>query len=208
MLAALDGFLLGASLIVAIGAQNAFVIRQGLLGRFVLWICLFCAVSDAILIWGGVYGLSALTNVIPLFIPFMTYGGAGFLLWFGISAFRRALRPNSIISEQRDASSLRMALLTCAGFTWLNPHVYLDTVILLGSVANARPLEERTVFALGASVASFTWFFTIGLGAMALKPWLDRPRIWQAIDGIIAAIMVMLATKLLLAAPFGALHLF
>lgn len=203
MLAALDGFLLGGSLIVAIGAQNAFVIRQGLIGRFVFWICLFCAVSDAILIWGGVFGLTALTDIIPLFIPFMTYGGVVFLLWFGMSAFRRALKPRALSSEDRDVPSLRLALLTCAGFTWLNPHVYLDTVILLGSVANARPLEERGVFALGASLASFSWFFAIGLGAMVLKPWLDRPRVWQFIDGVIALIMVMLAAKLFLATDLG-----
>ena len=96
IIAAFDGFLLGASLIMAIGAQNAFVIRQGILRQYVLWICLFCAVSDAVLIWIGVFGLSLVTTTLPLFIPIMTYGGAAFLIWFGYSAFRRALKPDGL----------------------------------------------------------------------------------------------------------------
>ncbi len=196
--AMLDGFLLGGSLIVAIGAQNAFVIRQGILGHFILWVCLFCAVSDTILIWGGVFGLSLLANIIPLFVPIMRYGGAGFLAWFGLSAMRRALKP--VIHEVRavEAPSLQSALLVCAGFTFLNPHVYLDTVILVGSVAQERSLDERSYFALGASTASFLWFFGLGLGAKALNPWLDRPRVWRMIDGTIAAIMLWLSVKLCL----------
>ena len=198
IIAAFDGFLLGASLIMAIGAQTAFVIRQGILRQYVLWICLFCAVSDAVLIWIGVFGLSLVTTTLPLFIPIMTYGGAAFLIWFGYSAFRRALKPAAIQMSSTHAPSLKAALLTCAALTFLNPHVYLDTVILLGSVANARHPEEQSAFAIGASTASFVWFFAIGLGAMVLKPWLDRPRVWQIIDGTIALIMWLLAAKLLI----------
>ena len=197
--AGVDGFLLGGGLIVAIGAQNAFVIRQGLLGRFIFWICLFCALSDTLLIWSGVFGLSVLADRLPLFVLVMTYGGAAFLFYFGLLALRRALRPMNASIEQTDAPSLKMALLICAGFTFLNPHVYLDTVILVGSVANARPAEERSAFATGATLASFLWFFAIGFGAMAFKPWLDQPRIWQWIDSLIALIMFLLCGKLLLA---------
>ena len=198
MFAAVDGFLLMAGLIVAIGAQNAFVIRQGILGRFVFWICLFCAVSDTVLTWGGVFGLAAVANFIPLFVPVMTYGGAAFLAWFGVTALRRALRPAAVGDGTAIAApSLGAALITCAGFTLLNPHVYLDTVILVGSVANARPAGDRVAFAFGASAASFVWFFGLGFGAMVLKPWLDRPRVWQLIDGAIAAIMLFLAVRLL-----------
>ena len=195
--AGLDGFLLGGSLIVAIGAQNAFVIRQGLLARYIVWICLFCALSDTVLIWVGVFGLSALARLMPLFVPVMTYGGAAFLCYFGISALRRALKPVTVFLEEADTQSLKAALLICTGFTFLNPHVYLDTVILVGSVANARPADERSAFAFGASFASFIWFFGIGLGAMLLKPWLDLPRIWQWIDSLIALIMFLLCGKLL-----------
>ncbi len=194
--AIIDGFLLGGSLIVAIGAQNAFVIRQGILAHFIVWICLFCAVSDAILIWGGVFGLSLLADILPLFVPIMTYGGACFLAWFGFSAMRRAIKPVVKNIETIEAPSLQSALLICAGFTFLNPHVYLDTVILVGSVAQERPFEERSFFALGASTASFLWFFGLGLGAKAFKPWLDRPSVWRIIDGIIAVIMMWLSIKL------------
>ena len=199
IVAAVDGFLLMAGLIVAIGAQNAFVIRQGILGRFVFWICLFCAVSDAVLTWGGVFGLAAVANLIPFFVPVMTYGGVAFLGWFGVTALWRAMRPGRTTEVAAAAApSLGAAILTCAGFTLLNPHVYLDTVILVGSVANARPPDDRLAFGFGASSASFLWFFGLGFGAMVLKPWLDRPRVWQLIDGVIAAIMLFLAVRLLI----------
>jgi len=195
--AALDGFLLGGSLIVAIGAQNAFVIRQGLSARHVIWICLFCAVSDTMLIIAGVFGLSAVAAVVPLAVPIMTYGGAAYLFYFGTVALRRALRPLANVIEQAEAQSLKTALLMCAGFTFLNPHVYLDTVILVGSVANTHEGEARYAFAAGAALSSFVWFFSIGLGAMALKPWLDNPRVWQIIDSLIALILFGLCGKLL-----------
>ena len=167
--AILAGFALGGGLIVAIGAQNAFVIRQGVLNAHVFWICLFCAVSDTLLIWSGTYGLGAILEVMPWLLKVMQYGGAAFLIWYGIKAARRVLKPEALDESSKTASNLFMALATCAALTWLNPHVYLDTVVLVGSIANARPLGEQAPFALGASLASFAWFFAIGYGAKALR---------------------------------------
>jgi L-lysine exporter family protein LysE/ArgO len=199
MLAALiAGFALGGSLIVAIGAQNAFVIRQGVLNSHVFWICLFCAVSDAILIWGGTYGLGVVLQSLPWLVPVMTFGGAAFLLWYAYKALRRALAPSALQEEGKTTTSLTMAVLTCAAFTWANPHVYLDTVILVGSIANARPQGEQAPFALGATLASFVWFFAIGYGAKALRGPLSRPIVWRAIDATIALVMFWLAVKLVL----------
>jgi L-lysine exporter family protein LysE/ArgO len=195
--AAIAGFLLGGGLIVAIGAQNAFVIRQGVLNAHVFWVCLFCSFCDALLIFAGVFGLGAIIKAVPLFIPVMTYGGAAFLVWYGIKAFRRALNPSALGASGESVGTLKAALLACAGFTLLNPHVYLDTVILVGSVANARPQGEQLPFAIGAAVASFVWFFSIGLGAKALGPWLGQPRVWRVIDFCIAGVMFLIAFKLL-----------
>jgi L-lysine exporter family protein LysE/ArgO len=195
--AALSGFLLGGSLIVAIGAQNAFVIRQGALNAHVFWVCLFCSLCDAVLIWAGVFGLGALIKHIPLFIPVLTYGGAAFLIWYGIKAVLRALHPSGLGTIAESTGSLQSALLACAGFTLLNPHVYLDTVILVGSIANARSDGEQVPFATGASLASFVWFFALGYGAKALGPWLVQPKVWRVIDFCIAAVMFLLAFRLL-----------
>jgi L-lysine exporter family protein LysE/ArgO len=195
--AAIAGFLLGGGLIVAIGAQNAFVIRQGVLKAHVFWVCLFCTISDAVLIWAGVFGLGALIRALPMFVPVMTYGGAAFLVWYGIKALMRALKPTGMGASGEQAGTLKAALLACAGFTLLNPHVYLDTVILVGSIANARPAGEQMSFATGASFASLVWFFGLGYGAKALSQWLGRPKVWQAIDFMIAAVMFFIAFKLL-----------
>lgn len=196
--AAFSGFLLGGSLIVAIGAQNAFVIRQGALNAHVFWVCLFCSACDALLIWGGVFGLGALIKLVPLFIPVLTYGGAAFLIWYGVKALLRALNPSGLGASAETVGSLKAALAACAAFTLLNPHVYLDTVVLVGSIANARPQGEQVPFATGASLASFTWFFALGYGAKALGPWLMRPKVWRVIDFCIAGVMFLLALKLLL----------
>ena len=196
--AVVAGFLLGGSLIVAIGAQNAFVIRQGITGHHIFWICLFCAAADALLIWSGVFGLGAVVKAVPSFVPVMTYGGAAFLAWYGMVALRRSLSPAGLAAGAGDTPGLAAALAACAAFTFLNPHVYLDTVILVGSIANARPAGEQVPFAAGASLASLVWFFVIGYGAAALRPWLARPQVWRAIDAAIAVIMFVLAGKLLL----------
>jgi L-lysine exporter family protein LysE/ArgO len=196
--AGLAGFLLGGSLIVAIGAQNAFVIRQGALDAHVFWICLFCSLCDAALIWGGVFGLGVVIKLVPLFIPVLSYGGAAFLIWYGVKAFRRALKPSGMGVHAEVVGSLQSALLACAAFTLLNPHVYLDTVVLVGSIANARAAGEQLPFAVGASLASLSWFFALGYGAKALGPWLVQPKIWRIIDFCIAGVMFVLALKLLL----------
>ncbi len=196
--AVLAGFALGGGLIVAIGAQNAFVIRQGVLNAHIFWICLFCSFSDAILIWGGTYGLGAILELMPWLLKVMQYGGAAFLIWYGIKAARRVLKPQALSDSSKTASNLFMALATCAALTWLNPHVYLDTVVLVGSIANARPQGETAPFALGASLASFAWFFAIGYGAKALRGPLSKPIVWRAIDAAIALIMFWLAFKLVI----------
>lgn len=196
--ASFAGFALGGGLIVAIGAQNAFVIRQGVLNQHVFWVCLFCAFSDAILIWAGTFGLGILLQQMPLLMPIMTYGGAAFLFWYGIKAFRRALNPQSLNKDAKSTTNLWMALTLCAAFTWLNPHVYLDTVVLVGSIANARPQGEQAAFATGATLASLLWFFAIGYGAKALREPLSKPNVWRAIDVAIAMIMFWLAIKLLI----------
>ncbi len=196
--AVLAGFALGGGLIVAIGAQNAFVIRQGVLNQYVFWVCLFCSLSDTILIWGGTFGLAAVLGVFPALVTIMRYGGAVFLIWYGVKAFRRAMHPEAMAESERTTQSLHSALAMCAAFTWLNPHVYLDTVALVGSIANARPMGEQAPFALGASLASFAWFFGLGYGAKALRGPLSRPAVWRGIDFAIAAIMFWLALKLLL----------
>jgi L-lysine exporter family protein LysE/ArgO len=196
--ALLSGFALGGSLIVAIGAQNAFVIRQGVIGKHLFIICLFCALSDAILIWAGTYGLATVLKAAPQLITVMTYGGSAFLVYYGVKALRRALNPTAMAEAQATSESLWPTLATCAAFTWLNPHVYLDTVILLGSIANARAAGEQAPFAAGATAASFAWFFALGYGAAFLRPVLSRPRVWRMIDFFIAAIMFLLAAKLLL----------
>jgi L-lysine exporter family protein LysE/ArgO len=196
--AILSGFALGGGLIVAIGAQNAFVIRQGVLNQHVFWVCLFCALSDAVLIWGGTFGLGIILQQFPLLIPIMTYGGAAFLVWYGIKAARRVLKPQSLAEDGKATSNLFVALASCAAFTWLNPHVYLDTVVLVGSIANARPSGEQAPFAFGATLASFTWFYAIGYGAKALRGPLSKPLVWRSIDASIALIMFWLAFKLLL----------
>ncbi len=196
--AGLAGFALGGSLIVAIGAQNAFVIRQGVIGRHLFWVCLFCSLSDALLIWSGTYGLATLLKQFPQLFTVMTYGGAAFLIWYGFKASRRAMHPQAMYEAGSYAQSLAAALSTCAAFTFLNPHVYLDTVILVGSIANARPQGEQAPFAAGATLASFLWFYAIGYGAAMLRPWLSQPKVWRGIDAAIAAVMFLLAAKLLI----------
>ena len=194
--AGLAGFLLGGSLIVAIGAQNAFVIRQGILNQHVFWVCAFCALADAVLIWGGVFGLAAVISYLPWFVPVMTWGGVAFLLWHGVKALLRAVKPSGLSAAEQQTLPLSATLLASAGFTLLNPHVYLDTVILVGSIANARPAGEQVPFAFGASLASLVWFFSIGFGALALKDVLGRPTVWRGIDGAIALIMFALSAML------------
>jgi L-lysine exporter family protein LysE/ArgO len=196
MSTALAGFALGFSLILAIGAQNAFVLRQGLLKSHVFAVCLTCALSDALLIAAGVAGFGALTQAIPGLELAMRLLGAAFLIWYGARTFLSAWRGGQVMQAGQAAGALRKALLTCLALTWLNPHVYLDTVVLLGAVA--AQYEDRINFALGAMTASFVFFFSLGYGARLLAPLFAKARAWQVLDVSIGGIMWAIAAKLLL----------
>lgn len=193
----LAGFALSASLIIAIGAQNLFVLRQGLKGQHVGAIVLFCGVSDTVLIIGGVNGMGALVSALPLLSMGFTLAGAAFLAWYGVQSLRRAARHDSMSIVAGQGVSLRQALAAVAAFTWLNPHVYLDTVLLMGAAAMAQPVSARPVFAAGAASASFLWFAALGYGARLLQPIFARPRAWQKLDVVMGCIMLMLSMSLL-----------
>lgn len=196
MVAVLAGFSLGFSLILAIGAQNAFVLRQGLRREHVFPIVLTCALSDALLIAAGVAGFGALARAVPWLEPVMRYGGAAFLLVYGGRAFLAAWRGGETMEAGQAAGSLRAALLTCLALTWLNPHVYLDTVVLLGAVS--AQYDDRLGFALGAMTASFVFFFSLGYGARLLAPLFARPVAWRLLDLLVGAVMWGIAAKLAL----------
>jgi L-lysine exporter family protein LysE/ArgO len=187
------------TLIIAIGAQNAFVLRQGLRREHVLPIVLVCSLADALLIAAGVAGLGSLFTAHPTAIDIARYGGAAFLTTYGVMALRRAARPQSMSGSGRTAPTLGAALLTCLGFTFLNPHVYLDTVVVLGSLANQHGDDGRWIFAAGAMAASLTWFFGLGFGARTLSRFFAQPRAWRILDSAIAAVMFALAVLLIMA---------
>jgi L-lysine exporter family protein LysE/ArgO len=195
--AALAGFFLGASLIVAIGAQNAFILRQGLLRSHVFILCLICALSDALLIAAGVGGLGTLVSQSPLLISVVTIGGAIFLGSYAVMAFRRALHPAAMQAGTPQPRGLKAAVATCLAFTFLNPHVYLDTVVLLGSLSAAYHGAGRLAYGIGAATASFVWFFSLGYGARLLQPVFARPAAWRVLDVIIGIVMSLLAISLL-----------
>jgi L-lysine exporter family protein LysE/ArgO len=197
MNAFLPGFALSLTLILAIGAQNAFVLRQGLRKSHVFWVCLTCAVSDAALIAAGVAGFGALGQAVPWFEPVMRYGGAAFLIWYGAQNALSAWRGGEALeADGAGPLTLRRTLLTLLALTWLNPHVYLDTVVLLGSIS--AQYDNRLAFGVGAVMASFVFFFSLGYGARLLSPLFARPRSWQILDGLIALTMWAIAAKLLL----------
>jgi L-lysine exporter family protein LysE/ArgO len=198
MIAAITGFFTGLGLIIAIGAQNAFVLRQGLRREYVFPIVLFAALSDALLIVVGIAGLGALIQGFPLALEVIRYAGASYLTWFGISALRRAMKPSSLEAASEGKGSLAAALLSIAALTYLNPHVYLDTVILLGGVANQFS-DDRWVFGLGAATASFVWFFSLGYFAKFLSRFVSSPKFWRVLDSFIAVVMFTIAVLLLFA---------
>ncbi|MDJ0821856.1 MAG: LysE/ArgO family amino acid transporter [Paracoccaceae bacterium] len=196
MQAAVAGFALGFSLILAIGAQNAFVLRQGLRRAHVFAVCLTCAVSDAFLIAAGVAGFGALAEAVPGLEFWMRLFGAAFLTWYGARTLLSAWRGGQVLMAADGQGSLRAALLTCLALTWLNPHVYLDTVVLLGAVS--AQYEPALPFAIGAMSASFVFFFGLGYGARLLAPVFARPGAWRVLDLIIGLVMWSLAVKLVL----------
>ncbi|TQX87239.1 amino acid transporter [Rhizobium sp. rho-13.1] len=195
--AAFSGALLGASLIIAIGSQNAFILRQGLLRSHVFVLCLICALSDAVLIAAGVAGLGTVVAQSPRLIAFVTIGGAVFLGTYGVLAFRRAWRPQAMRAAGGNGLTLPAAIATCLAFTFLNPHVYLDTVLLLGSLSAAYEGTARFAYGAGAAAASFVWFFGLGYGARLLQPVFAKPAAWRVLDAIIGVVMSLLALSLL-----------
>ena len=197
----IKGFGLGFSLIMAIGAQNAFVLRTGLEGRHIFAICLFCAVSDAVLITVGVAGMGALLAPLESVTAWLYGGAALWLIVYGGMRLRDGLTGQSQLSaDQSQSKPLWPALSMVAGLTWLNPHVYLDTVVLLGGISAPLPIAQKWAFGIGATTSSFVFFFILGYGARALSPWLNNPKTWQKIDFGIAAIMFWIATGLIIAA--------
>ncbi|MBX9456317.1 MAG: LysE/ArgO family amino acid transporter [Rhizobium sp.] len=196
--AALSGFLLGGSLIIAIGAQNAFILRQGLLRQHVFLLCLICAASDAALIALGVGGLGTLISQAPALITAVTLCGVLFLAAYAVIAFRRALHPEAMEAASTEDGSFRAAVVTCLAFTFLNRHVYLDTVVLLGSLSARFEGEARMAYGAGAALASFVWFFGLGYGARLLEPVFARPAAWRVLDIVIGLVMAALAISLVL----------
>ncbi|RBL86134.1 amino acid transporter [Streptomyces cavourensis] len=193
----LPGFLLSLSLILAIGAQNAFVLRQGLRQEHVFAVCLVCAVSDALLIAAGIAGFGLASNALPWLEPVLRYGGALFLFVYAARSLRSALRNHgSLTPSSRQAAGLGATLAACLAFTWLNPHVYLDTVVLLGSISSQYE-GQKTAFALGAMTASFLFFFTLGFGARLLRPVFASQTAWRVLDALVGVAMLAIALKLI-----------
>ena len=191
------GFATGAALIIAIGAQNAFVPRQGLKREHVLAVVLVCAVSDALLITLGVAGLGTLVKQSPVLLQVARWGGAAFLFAYGVIAARRALAGGAMALPPSTPMSLRAAIATCLAFTYLNPHCWLDTVVLVGSMSSQQPDGQQAWFGVGAATSSFVWFFALGYGARLLDGVFQRPFAWKLLDGMIALVMGGLALSLL-----------
>ena len=185
-------------MIIAIGAQNAFVMNQGIRKEFTLMVPLVCALCDAILITAGVAGLGVLIESSPFLLKAASWGGGAFLLWYGFRNFRSAfMRRDGMSVEGEGGRSRKQILLMTLAITLLNPHVYLDTVVLLGSVGSSFPEAQRLYFALGAISASFLWFFILSLGAVRLAPLFKRPVTWIVLDVLIGIIMWRIAWGLL-----------
>lgn len=199
----LTGFSLSAALIMAIGAQNLFVLRQGLKRQYVGPVVLFCALSDAVLITAGVCGVGAFLGAMPQLTLFLSIGGAAFLSWYGIKALQRMAYPRAMSVDQGGGMSLGRALASAAAFTFLNPHVYLDTVLLMGTAGASQPEDVRPIFTAGAATASFVWFTSLGYGARLLVPLFARPVAWRVLDAIVGIIMLTLAVSLLVHAFRG-----
>ncbi|MFO7193008.1 MULTISPECIES: LysE/ArgO family amino acid transporter [Thermocrispum] len=200
------GFLTGGSLIVAIGAQNAYVLRQGMTRSHTAAVIAVCVVSDIVLITAGVAGVGTAVAHAHWLIDAVTWFGVAFLLWYAASSLRRAFSPGALIAtDGRPVGESRGRVIArTVALTWLNPHVYLDTVLLIGSIAATYDaahgaLDGRWLFAAGAATASVVWFTSLGFGARKLAPLLARPRAWQLLEIVVAATMLLVAAKLVLA---------
>ncbi len=190
------GLLTGLSLIVAIGAQNAFVLRQGLLRQFVGPVVAICAVSDLVLIAAGVAGIGAVVQHAPTALTIVRWLGVAFLTAYGVRSLWRSRHPDALAAATEAEPRLRGAVLQATALTWLNPHVYLDTVLLLGSIAAHHGPTGKWWFAVGAGLASVLWFTGLGYGARLLSPVLARPRAWQVLDVLIGLTMLAIAFSL------------
>jgi L-lysine exporter family protein LysE/ArgO len=187
----------GLALIIAIGAQNAFVLRQGIRGEHIGVVVLICAVSDAVLIAAGIAGIGAVIQAAPAVVDVIRLGGAAFLLAYAVFAAKRAIKPGALTaSENPGGGRLASAAATALALTWLNPHVYLDTVLLLGSIANTQGPELRWYFGAGAVLGSIAWFSALGFGARLLRPVFARPGSWRILDGLIAVVMLVLGLRM------------
>ena len=190
-----NGLAITAGLIIALGAQNAFVLAQSLRREHHLPVALLCIVCDALLISAGVFGLATLLLQSELLLGVARWGGAAFLIWYGAQALRRACRPAGLQTETGASRSLRTVLLATLAVTLLNPHVYLDTVLLIGSLGAQQPVPSA--YAAGAASASMLWFLCLAFGAAWLAPWLARPLTWRIIDLVVAAMMFAIAWQLI-----------
>jgi L-lysine exporter family protein LysE/ArgO len=198
--AAIEGFLLGASLIVAIGAQNAFVLRQGLERQHVFPVATVCAVSDALLIAAGVAGAGTLIEQAPALLSVATFGGAAFLVAYGALSLRRAVRAEGLRPAAEGRATLAATLATALALTWLNPHVYLDTVVLIGALSARHVPAAAAAFGAGAALASVVWFYGLAYGARLAAPLFASPLAWRILDLLIALVMWGIAARLVVEA--------
>ena len=193
----ITGFSIGFSLILAIGAQNAFVLKQGLIRQNVFLVCLICAASDAILITLGVSGFGEIITKYPIIERLARIGGALFLFTYGVlNLYSAQTKTHALEPTTKIQKSKRKTILTCLGFTWLNPHVYLDTVVMLGSISTQ--FENTVAFALGAISASFVFFFSLGFGASKLTRYFEKPRTWRVLENLIGILMIFLGITLVI----------
>lgn len=190
------GFGTGLSLIVAIGAQNAFVLQQGIRRQHVLPVVLICGLTDALLEVLGVAGIGFVVERAPIVLEIIRWGGVAFLLWYAWGAVRRALRPEALVASEGSQAPLGKTVLACLAITYLNPHVYLDTMVLMGSIGNAQGDPARWWFVLGGALGSVIWFAVLGYGARALTRFFATPRSWQILDWCVAVTMVVIAARL------------
>ena len=193
----ITGFSIGFSLILAIGAQNAFVLKQGLIRQNVFLVCLICAASDAILITLGVSGFGEIITEYPIIERLARIAGALFLFTYGVlNLYSAQTNTHALEPTKKIQTSKRETVLTCLGFTWLNPHVYLDTVVMLGSISTQ--FENTATFALGAISASFVFFFSLGFGASKLTRYFEKPRTWRVLENLIGILMIFLGITLVI----------
>ena len=196
----LQGFAIGLSLIVAIGAQNAFVLKQGLKKQAVFWVCFVCALSDSILVVLGITGFATVIQLYPELVDLAKWAGAVFLLWYGLQHAIQAFQSNqSLHAGSQNEIQLSKIIIVCLALTWLNPHVYLDTVVLIGSISTQFE-QTKLYFALGVITASWFFFFSLGYGARVLIPVFENPKAWKVLDVVIALIMWSIAISLIMTA--------